>query len=100
MDKKEQLNSEMKEDIFMAQMTLMEKKFLSANGIKKGNVNKTHEKVTEVCLAMNYPVMPSFMDVVMQLDMMKHGSLVDFINGNPSDILAEMIKESKKEKKL
>lgn len=56
------------EETFMGEVINLEKDFLSLKGVKQDALEQEHEKITEVCHMLSGAVMPSFFDVVMQLE--------------------------------
>lgn len=56
------------EEAFMGEVINLEKDFLLLKGVKQGDLKQEHEKITEICHMLSGEVMPSFFDVVMQLE--------------------------------
>lgn len=56
------------EETFIGEVINLEKEFLSLKGVKQDDLEQEHEKITEICHMLSGAVMPSFFDVVMQLE--------------------------------
>lgn len=89
--------AEKEEMLFMSKIIGLQKEFLSVKGIDHSEIDSIYDKITEVCLEIGGPVMPSFHDVVMQLDMLgrENGRFFkDYVNANSPGFLAEAVRKS------
>lgn len=56
------------EEAFMGEVINLEKDFLLLKGVRQDDLEQEHEKITEICHMLSGELMPSFFDVVMQLE--------------------------------